>query len=197
MNSASFSVRLFAEARCSPQGVHQWHFQLAANNGSLHLDVTDEEIDAPLDRLELLAVVRGLEALDQPSRVSLVTPSRSVCHGLRFGLDQWRENAWQWESFGQMTPIKNEDLWRRVDQAVAIHRVQCCLWRADEAVATAVPRPAFARRKRSAQRAVYHERAELATPNRTTWLALRERVAGVLLGLGQVIAPSTPHAVAS
>jgi ribonuclease HI len=196
MNCSTSQYHLFAEACRSPQGAYHWHFQLDATNGALRLDVTDEEPGAPLDRLELWAVVRGLEALDQPSRVTLSTPSRYVNHGLRYGLQEWRESGWQWESFGQMTPIKNEDLWKRIDQAVSIHRVQCRLWRADEAV-SAVPQPAFARRKRTSKRAVVPPRERIAVAeSRTPWSALRQRVAGALMGLGQVIAPPGASAVA-
>ncbi len=84
------------------------------------------------ERLELLAVVRGLEALEQPSKVTLVTTSRVVRRGLRFGLELWRENQWHWERFGRMAPIKNADLWQRVDRALHIHDVSCRTLRFDE-----------------------------------------------------------------
>ena len=83
------------------------------------------------DRLELLAVVRGLEALDQPSRVTLVTRSRYVSRGLRFGIREWRENDWKWEHYGDYQPINNSDLWQRVDHAMTYHKVECRTWRFD------------------------------------------------------------------
>jgi hypothetical protein len=78
------------------------------------------------NRLELLAVVRGLEALDQPSRVTLVTCSRYVNRGIRRGLSHWRERKWRWERFGQLVPIRDQDLWQRVDRAMQFHQVECC-----------------------------------------------------------------------
>ena len=83
------------------------------------------------ERLELLAVVRGLEALEQPSRVTLVTPSKYVNRGLTYGLAEWRANDWQWEHFGEMVPVKNRDLWQRVDRALAYHQLECRTWRFD------------------------------------------------------------------
>ena len=74
------------------------------------------------ERLELLSVVRGLEALDQPARVTLITSSRYVRLGLRYGLEEWRRNRWCWEHFGKLVPIKNQDLWQRVDRALHITR---------------------------------------------------------------------------
>jgi len=107
-----------------------WHFVLRSEDGQTHLDVLEAERNASPERLELLAVVRGLEALDQPSRVTLVTASTAVRRGLRFGLEAWRENRWQWERFGRMAPIKNADLWRRIDRALEIHDIECRLLRA-------------------------------------------------------------------
>ena len=97
------------------------------------LEAFDEEPGVQGERLELLAVIRGLEALDQPSRVTLVTSSRGVSRGLRFGLAEWRTNNWQWERFGRRVPVKNHDLWQRVDRALQFHRVECRTWRIDQA----------------------------------------------------------------
>ncbi|QDU29918.1 Ribonuclease HI [Anatilimnocola aggregata] len=105
----------------------RWRFVIQSDDGKTVLDAEDEEDGDSRERLELLAIVRGLEALDQPSQVTLVTHSRAVSRGLTEGLVQWRENDWQWERFGSLTPVKNSDLWRRVDQAMSIHQVKCRL----------------------------------------------------------------------
>ena len=109
-----------------------WHFVLRSPDGETRLEVADAEQDASDERLALLAVVRGLEALEQPSRVTLVTTSASIRRGLRFGLDTWRENQWQWERYGRMAPIKNADLWQRVDRALRFHDVDCRTLRFDQ-----------------------------------------------------------------
>ena len=109
----------------------QWRFVLESSDGAARLEAADEE-PATGQRLELLAIVRGLEALDQPSRVTLVTGSRYVSRGIRFGLAQWREDGWQWERYGEMIPIKDDDLWRRVDHALQFHLVECRVPRLDD-----------------------------------------------------------------
>ncbi len=111
----------------------RWGFVLESEDGSSKLAAADEEPDVRGDRLDLLAVVRGLEALDQPSRVTLVTRSRYVLHGLRHGLDAWRENDWQWERYGELKPVRNHDLWQRVDHAMKYHDLHCRKWRFDAA----------------------------------------------------------------
>lgn len=108
-----------------------WHFVLRTQEGSIALDVQDAESDASGERLALWAVVRGLEAIPEPARVTLVTTSGWIRRGLRFGLDNWREQHWQWECFGRMTPIKNADLWQRVDRALRFHEVECQTIRID------------------------------------------------------------------
>lgn len=131
----------------------RWRFILESLDGADRLEATDQELIGSRERLELLSVLRGLEALDQPSRVTLVTPSRYVSHGLRFGLDEWRESDWQWERYGVMEPVRNDDLWRRVDQALKFHAVECRTWRFDAPRASTdgegADRPHFLRRRTS------------------------------------------------
>jgi ribonuclease HI len=118
---------LFSESRrrSAKSPPCDWRFVLQSLDGSSRLEAEDAEPAVGGERLELLAVVRGLEALEQPSRVTLVTPSKYVSRGLSYGLQDWRENDWNWEHHGQMVPIKNRDLWQRLDRALAFHRVQC------------------------------------------------------------------------
>lgn len=107
----------------------RWKFILQQVGGTERIEASDSEPDSSGERLHLLSVVRGLEELDQPSQVKLITPSRFVVSGIRGGLDQWRENGWMWERFGEMAPVKYVDLWQRVDRACQIHRLECRIWR--------------------------------------------------------------------
>ncbi len=111
----------------------RWHFVLEQIDGSERLEAADNESAVNRERLSLLSVVRGLEALQQPSQVTLVTTSRYVSRGLRYGLNSWREAGYQWERFGEQRPIRNSDLWRRVDTALQFHGVQCRLIQAGQA----------------------------------------------------------------
>ena len=122
---------LFAEATARRSKGGQWRFVLQAIDGSDKLEAADQEPEVAGDRLELLTVVRGLEALDQPACVTLVTRSRYVNQGLVHGMKEWRRNGWNWERFGQMVPVKNRDLWLRIDRALRFHQVDCRRWRVD------------------------------------------------------------------
>jgi ribonuclease HI len=105
----------------------RWHFVLDRLDRPEHLEAADSEPAIHPDRLALLSVVRGLEALDEPSQVNLVTTSRYVSRGLKYGLSNWRESDYQWERFGIQKPVRNADLWQRVDRALKFHGVTCRL----------------------------------------------------------------------
>jgi ribonuclease HI len=124
---------LFSEASCSAES-RTWRFVLQDVESRRRMVVSDEEDVTCGERLELLAVVRGLEALDGPARVTLVTKSRYVSRGLRFGMTEWRANDWQWERFGRVVPVKDHDLWQRVDRALLFHQVECQAWQFEEGV---------------------------------------------------------------
>ncbi len=117
----------------------RWRFVLRSSDGRQRLVADDIEPDARGDRLELLAIVRGLEALDRPCRVTLMTGSLYVREGIRRGLAEWRTNDWQWEHFGQMKPVRHRDLWERIDRAAKIHEIDCRTWRIDAPHEPATP----------------------------------------------------------
>ena len=120
-----------SQTRGSTAAIGQWRFVLESEDGGSRLEAADVEPETDSERLALLAAVRGLEALDQPSTVTLVTRNAGLSRGLRFGLTHWRDNDWRWERFGRRVPIKNADLWRRVDQALQFHDLRCRIWRLD------------------------------------------------------------------
>ena len=131
---------LFAEAAIDAQG-GTWRFVLENVATGETFSATDVEPIECHERLELLAVVRGLEAIDHAAKVTLVTKSRYVNRGLKRGLNDWRANGWQWERFGRVVPVRDHDLWKRVDRALNYHQVDCRLWQfagEEEAEATAV-----------------------------------------------------------
>lgn len=147
MNGPAPHFVLVSETHDSQQP-GRWRFVLRCRNGSQRLVVDEVEPDARGERLELLSVIRGLEALDQPSKVTLVTQSAYVRKGIRFGLPEWRKNGWQWECFGEMVPVKNGDLWQRIDRALRYHQLDCRTWRVDPAH-TADPAKTLTRRRRT------------------------------------------------
>jgi ribonuclease HI len=107
------------------EGLGRWRFVLRPTDGSTGMEVADVEPQVWGQRLELLTVVRALESLDQPSRVTLIGCSHYVEQGIQFGLPEWKQSGWQWEYFGQMVPVRDNDLWQRMDHLLKFHRVEC------------------------------------------------------------------------
>ena len=70
--------------------------------------------------MELMAVIKGLEALNKPSTVTLYTDSRYVMDGATRWLVRWQSNGWR---TADKKPVKNDDLWRELDAAARRHRV--------------------------------------------------------------------------
>ena len=103
-----------------------WCFSLETLAGDPLLEAEDEE-EGDLNRLSLLAAVRGLESIDGGGRVSLVSNNRYLIRSLDQSLPRWRENDFSWESFGRKIAVQNADLWRRIDRTRAIHEVTAAL----------------------------------------------------------------------
>jgi len=75
------------------------------------------------NRMELSAVIEGLRALKRPCRVVIVTDSQYVKRGIGEWMPRWKRNGWR---TSRREPVKNADLWRALDAALAPHTVE---WR--------------------------------------------------------------------
>ncbi len=73
------------------------------------------------NRMELLAVIQALAALTQPCRVKLHTDSQYVQLGISSWIINWKRRGWK--TSGNQ-PVKNADLWQRLDEAAARHQVE-------------------------------------------------------------------------
>jgi len=73
------------------------------------------------NRMELMAAIQALESLKRPCEVSLTTDSQYVRKGITEWLAGWKKRAWKTAA---RKPVKNADLWRRLDNVAAKHQVQ-------------------------------------------------------------------------
>jgi ribonuclease HI len=78
------------------------------------------EHDTTNNRMELMAVIKGLEALNRASSVTVTTDSNYVKNGFTEWIHNWKRNGWKTAA---KKPVKNEDLWRELDDMVAKHQV--------------------------------------------------------------------------
>lgn len=73
------------------------------------------------NRMELTAAIAALEQLKRPCRVSLTTDSQYVRKGITEWLPNWKRRGWK---TADRKPVKNADLWKRLDEAAAGHTVE-------------------------------------------------------------------------
>ena len=73
------------------------------------------------NRMELLAAIKGLEALKKPCRVSLYTDSNYVRDGITRWVHNWQRNGWR---TADRKPVKNAELWQELIEAAARHRIE-------------------------------------------------------------------------
>ena len=72
------------------------------------------------NRMELMAAIAALEALARPSDITLTTDSAYVKNGITTWMEGWKRNGWK---TADRKPVKNVDLWQRLDAAQARHKV--------------------------------------------------------------------------
>jgi ribonuclease HI len=115
-------VVIYTDGACSGNpGPGGWGALLAAKGREKEL--AGGEPLTTNNRMELTAAIMALEALRVPSRVELHTDSMYVRDGITKWLKGWKRNGWR---TAEKKPVKNEDLWKRLDAATARHDID---WR--------------------------------------------------------------------
>jgi len=115
-------VEIYTDGACRGNpGPGGWGVLLRARGAEKELHGADRATTN--NRMELTAVIRALEALKRPSEVRLYTDSQYVQKGISQWIGDWKRRGWRTAA---KKPVKNEDLWRRLDELAARHRVE---WR--------------------------------------------------------------------
>jgi ribonuclease HI len=113
-------VEIFTDGACSPNpGPGGWGTIL--RYGRHERELHGGEPVTTNNRMEIMAAIRGLEQLTRPATVHLYTDSQYLRRGVTEWVPRWKRNGWQTQ---QKTPVKNADLWERLDVAAQRHDVQ-------------------------------------------------------------------------
>jgi ribonuclease HI len=114
----------YTDGACSGNpGPGGWGVLLVARRGD---DVVKErelnggEAETTNNRMELLAAIHALEALDRASAITVVTDSAYVKNGVTGWIHSWKQNGWRTAA---KKPVKNVELWQRLDEAQSRHEV--------------------------------------------------------------------------
>ena len=117
-------IHLFTDGACSGNpGPGGWAYILRHVDSGKEKEAAGAVRLTTSNRMELIAVISGLEALRQPCQVVLFTDSVYVGKGLSQWLPKWKADGWQRREGLQWKPVKNDELWKRLDELLSVHRV--------------------------------------------------------------------------
>lgn len=112
-------VEIFTDGACSGNpGPGGWGVLLRCDG--IEKELSGGEKPTTNNRMELMAAIQGLESLAQPSTVKLYTDSQYVQKGISEWLPNWIKRGWK---TADKKPVKNADLWQRLDAARSRHKV--------------------------------------------------------------------------
>jgi len=89
--------------------------------GDAEKELFGGELDTTNNRMELMAVIQGLQALSRASHVRVTTDSQYVKNGITQWIHNWKRNGWKTAA---RKPVKNADLWQALDEEVGKHQVE-------------------------------------------------------------------------
>ena len=118
-------VEIYTDGACRGNpGPGGWAGILRDNSDGTEVELVGGLPNTTNNQMELLAVIRGLEALKRPCSVELFTDSVYVGKGLEEWMPKWKRNQWRRREGKKLVPVKNESLWRRLDALVQKHQVK-------------------------------------------------------------------------
>ncbi len=91
------------------------------STGAREKEISGAQLQTTNNRMELQAVIEALQALKRPLQVRLYTDSQYVRRGILEWLPQWKARGWK---TADRKPVKNQDLWQRLEAAAARHRIE-------------------------------------------------------------------------
>ena len=112
-------VEIFTDGACRGNpGPGGWGvlLRIQGNEKSLY----GGELETTNNRMELTAAIIGLESLNKPYSVTLTTDSKYVMNGITDWIENWKKRGW---ITAAKKPVKNENLWRRLDKACSQHEI--------------------------------------------------------------------------
>lgn len=117
-------VDLFTDGACSGNpGPGGWAYVLRDRSSGKEKEGSGGERETTNNQMELLAVIRGLEALRRPCRVHLCSDSNYVGQGLTRWMAGWKSRGWKRKEGSALKPVKNVEFWKRLDELVGLHEV--------------------------------------------------------------------------
>ena len=122
---SKIEVNLFTDGGCSGNpGPGGWAFILRHLPSGKEIEESGGDKHTTNNRMELEAVVQGLATLKRPCSVELFTDSVYVGKGMTEWMKNWKKNGWKRKEKNKLVPVKNDDLWKRLDEQMERHRIK-------------------------------------------------------------------------
>ena len=118
-------VQLFTDGACRGNpGPGGWGCILRHPASGSEKELSGGEPETTNNQMELQAVISGLEALKSRSDVEVVTDSSYVAQGAESWMVGWKKNGWRRREGNSWKPVKNVELWQKLDQLLTTHKVR-------------------------------------------------------------------------
>ena len=118
-------VSLYTDGACSGNpGPGGWAFILRCDTSGKELERSDGEPESTNNQMELMAVIQGLEALNEPCHVTLYADSKYVLQGMQTWMKGWKTKGWKRKDGSKLVPVKNVEFWKRLDAVMGKHEIQ-------------------------------------------------------------------------
>lgn len=120
MSAEGAAVDIFTDGACRGNpGPGGWAAIL--RYGDSEREISGAEAETTNNRMEMMAAIRALETLTRPIPVRLHTDSQYLKNGITVWIKDWKRRGWK---TADRKPVKNVDLWQRLEAAIAAHRVR-------------------------------------------------------------------------
>ncbi len=113
-------VEIFADGACRGNpGPGGWGALLRFKG--VEKELYGAEPETTNNRMELTAVIKALESMKRPCSINITLDSKYVLDGIQSWIENWKKKGWKTAS---KKPVKNEDLWKQLDQLIQQHEIQ-------------------------------------------------------------------------
>ena len=119
------AVVVYTDGACSGNpGPGGWGCILRHRASGTEKELSGGAANSTNNQMEMMAVISGLESLTRATAVEVITDSKYVADGCTSWMPNWKKNGWKRKDGARWVPVKNVELWQRLDGLLTKHRVR-------------------------------------------------------------------------
>lgn len=118
------NVSLYTDGACSGNpGPGGWAFIMRCGTTGKELERSGGEPESTNNKMELMAVIQGLQVLKEPCEVTLYADSQYVLQGMKTWMAGWKSRGWKRKEGSRLAEVKNVELWKLLDGLMQTHKI--------------------------------------------------------------------------